>query len=828
MASKEEINDIIKEACQPGGMVHTLMIEGKDKKHEVKKDGVAGLLNMRGSQFQPQPFENEVKSDTLFRHWNDEVRSYLKIVDPCMLVLLNVAESNIDKKITTKEIEEYLIKQKDNIIDADKHFEQYLKDNEDSMEKMYANLKNKRDEELHTLLMFMLKGEAKEMCRNASPSGMDAWRALNHRWNRKTQFGATQISEMIRKITPAKSADDVFTKMNQLERLHLELQKNLGDDIVDGKAVKVHYGEAFKKADMLRVLNEEFNTQLKKEGEDLENMTYQKLKDKVQAYVRINSKGKAHMEIGMLNMNIDEDMQKTDGDKEYEPEKSDTEEEWNEHWVGYVGYKGYDKGKGKGGKGGKSFGSKGGYGKGGGKFGWSSKFEGTCHACGKYGHRQADCHSKGNAKGFDNKGFGKGAYQKGKGNVNNFGGQEDMFAVRPQPVHGYQGQGQSYGCPPLMQMVGNDYREVHHMCHLEHKDENDAKRKEDGKLKRKEENGKVMRDQSQQHRKNGTQTQILCAYAGGENALALCSNPVNIGETMDFFEILSSGKVQREAERCKNKAEMEKKKVKFAEMEKKQVKFESKNPWKALEEDGENRDEKYFLVESLANDENDKRQKMKKRMPKFVKPKVMKKSKANKVHLDGEDKEKVGKDQVAQDKKQKSTCHDEKDKKERSMINLFEHKKTETNENVLNAVEGDGWEFMSVLIDSGSTETVTSSDTLAGYEMVSTDWSESGKGYSAANGTDIPNLGEKVVQGQAANGMWCTMRFQICNVTKPLGSVSRICQAGSRVVFGPPEEGSYIEHVTTRKKTWLRQCKGLYYLDMWIAPATVFTRPGKM
>jgi len=170
----------------------------------------------------------------------------------------------------------------------------------------------------------------------------------------------------------------------------------------------------------------------------------------------------------------------------------------------------------------------------------------------------------------------------------------------------------------------------------------------------------------------------------------------------------------------------------------------------------------------------------------------------------------------------------EKDKKERSMINLFEHKKTETNENVLNAVEGDGWEFMSVLIDSGSTETVTSSDTLAGYEMVSTDWSESGKGYSAANGTDIPNLGEKVVQGQAANGMWCTMRFQICNVTKPLGSVSRICQAGSRVVFGPPEEGSYIEHVTTRKKTWLRQCKGLYYLDMWIAPATVFTRPGKM
>ena len=133
---------------------------------------------------------------------------------------------------------------------------------------------------------------------------------------------------------------------------------------------------------------------------------------------------------------------------------------------------------------------------------------------------------------------------------------------------------------------------------------------------------------------------------------------------------------------------------------------------------------------------------------------------------------------------------------------------------------------MSILIDSGSTETVAPENTLAGYELVSTDWSEMGKGYSAANGTDIPNLGEKIVKGQTGNGMWCTMRFQVCNVTKPLGSVSRICQAGSRVVFGPPEEGSYIEHITTNKKTMLRQSKGLYYLDMWIAPDSTFPRQG--
>jgi hypothetical protein len=158
------------------------------------------------------------------------------------------------------------------------------------------------------------------------------------------------------------------------------------------------------------------------------------------------------------------------------------------------------------------------------------------------------------------------------------------------------------------------------------------------------------------------------------------------------------------------------------------------------------------------------------------------------------------------------------------LLNLLEHKAGDA-ENVISAVD-EGWEQMSILIDSGSTETVAPENTLIGYELTSTDWSETGKGYSAANGTDIPNLGEKIVKAQASNGMWCTMRFQVCNVTKPLGSVSRICQAGSRVVFGPHEEGSYIEHVKTRKRTMLRQSKGLYYLDVWIAPSSTFPRQG--
>jgi len=122
----------------------------------------------------------------------------------------------------------------------------------------------------------------------------------------------------------------------------LELQKNLGEDIVDGKAVKVYYGEAFKKADVLRVVNEEFNQQLKKEGKELEKMSYQELIDKVQSYVRLNSK-KVKTEIGNINMNI-EDYEKEE--LKEEDQFKELEEDWNkedENWIGYMGYKGFGK-----------------------------------------------------------------------------------------------------------------------------------------------------------------------------------------------------------------------------------------------------------------------------------------------------------------------------------------------------------------------------------------------------------------------------------------------------------------------------------------------------
>ena len=64
------------------------------------------------------------------------------------------------------------------------------------------------------------------------------------------------------------------------------------------------------------------------------------------------------------------------------------------------------------------------------------------------------------------------------------------------------------------------------------------------------------------------------------------------------------------------------------------------------------------------------------------------------------------------------------------------------------------------------------------------------------------------------------MKFEVCNVTRALGSVSQMCKAGHKVVFNPPEDpsGSYIQHVETGQKMWLIEKDGIYLLDVRVAP----------
>ena len=129
----------------------------------------------------------------------------------------------------------------------------------------------------------------------------------------------------------------------------------------------------------------------------------------------------------------------------------------------------------------------------------------------------------------------------------------------------------------------------------------------------------------------------------------------------------------------------------------------------------------------------------------------------------------------------------------------------------------EGWQRLSIIIDSGAAETVIPYKQIKGYAVQETEDSKEGRCYASATGDPIPNMGEQTLPLQTAEGTWRSMRFQAAPVERPLGSVMRICAAGHRVVFDA-EEGSYILNKTTGEINWLREDNGNYVMDTWVLP----------
>jgi uncharacterized Zn finger protein (UPF0148 family) len=129
-----------------------------------------------------------------------------------------------------------------------------------------------------------------------------------------------------------------------------------------------------------------------------------------------------------------------------------------------------------------------------------------------------------------------------------------------------------------------------------------------------------------------------------------------------------------------------------------------------------------------------------------------------------------------------------------------------------------------IIIDSGAAESVLPKDWCPQAALLKGE--SYGKHYTAANGSHIKNRGEKIVSMVTAEGQWKNLKFQVCDVTRPLASVSKIVESGHTVVFNPSwKGGSYILNLQTREKTWLRQQDGVFVLDAKVAPAQWQARP---
>ena len=131
----------------------------------------------------------------------------------------------------------------------------------------------------------------------------------------------------------------------------------------------------------------------------------------------------------------------------------------------------------------------------------------------------------------------------------------------------------------------------------------------------------------------------------------------------------------------------------------------------------------------------------------------------------------------------------------------------------VSAVHEDGYEEIKAPVDSGASESVFMENTAAFLALEEGEPKKNGVQYEIADGSLIPNLGERRIPVIGEQGQRRNLKVQVSEVNKNLLSVRRITAAGNRVVF--EADHGYIEDKTTGEKLWLKLEEGMYMLTLW-------------
>ncbi len=141
---------------------------------------------------------------------------------------------------------------------------------------------------------------------------------------------------------------------------------------------------------------------------------------------------------------------------------------------------------------------------------------------------------------------------------------------------------------------------------------------------------------------------------------------------------------------------------------------------------------------------------------------------------------------------------------------------TDDAEELLAAVSGDarGGQVVEAVVDSGAIHSVTPPGLFPG-PTVPSPWSRAGRGYRAANGTGIKNLGQVTVKFATAAGDRCSIPFQVAEVEQPLLSVAALTSAGNRVELG--HDSGQVVNLATGRAIALQRRGGVYIMRMYVA-----------
>ena len=139
--------------------------------------------------------------------------------------------------------------------------------------------------------------------------------------------------------------------------------------------------------------------------------------------------------------------------------------------------------------------------------------------------------------------------------------------------------------------------------------------------------------------------------------------------------------------------------------------------------------------------------------------------------------------------------------------------------------ESQGWHQIEVVLDSGAADSVCPKNMCPQFAIEDSEASKAGVFYTGANGGKLYNLGQTHVPVALDNGARSLATFQVADVSRPLMSVSKVCEMGNRVVFGA--NGGYILNLETGAATQFIKKEGIYVFNMWIPPLSEspFGRP---
>ena len=99
-----------------------------------------------------------------------------------------------------------------------------------------------------------------------------------------------------------------------------------------------------------------------------------------------------------------------------------------------------------------------------------------------------------------------------------------------------------------------------------------------------------------------------------------------------------------------------------------------------------------------------------------------------------------------------------------------------------------------MVLGSGAADSVCSKEMCPQLGIEDSDASRAGVFYTSANGGKFYNLGQMHVPIALGNEARTLATFQVADVSRPLMSVSKVCEMGNRVVFGA--NGGYIMNLT--------------------------------